>query len=202
MQRELNISEGKLLEFERDIKNTLYKESLQEIWLTGGLAAFTPEVIDTLRKKFEISRIDHSVIEAALLREFRKNRIRGTILVVDEDDKTLLEISSQLRSNFFAVIAPGNLEEVTACLKIATPNFILSEINFQSGPLGFDLYEFIRSTPYTKQIPFLFMTEKMDRNTLLIGKRLGVDEFIVKPIDYELLIETLNGKLRHRGPQP
>lgn len=202
MQRELNISEGKILEFERDIKNTLYKESLQEIWLTGGLAAFTPEVIDTLRKKFEISRIDHSVIEAALLREFRKNRIRGTILVVDEDDKTLLEISSQLRSNFFAVIAAGNLEEVTACLKIATPNFILSEINFQSGPLGFDLYEFIRSTPYTKQIPFLFMAEKMDRNTLLIGKRLGVDEFIVKPIDYELLIETLNGKLRHRGPQP
>jgi len=198
MQNEFNISEGKRLELERDAKNTLYRESLKEIWSTGGLSAFTPELIDSLRKKFEVSRVDHSAIEAELLREVRKNKIRGTILIIEEDDKTLLEISSKLRLHFFAVIAAGNLEEVTSSLKIAIPDFILSEINFQSGTLGFELYELIRSNPKTKLVPFFFMSEKIDRNALLIGKRLGVDEFFNKPIDYELLIETLNGKLRYK----
>ncbi len=198
MQNEFNISEGKRLELEREAKNILYKEALKEIWLTGGLSAFTPELIDSLRKKFEVSRVDRSAIEAELLRELRKNKIRGTILVIEEDDKTLLEISSHLRMHFFAVIAAGNLEEVNSSLKIAIPDFILSEINFQSGTLGFELYEFVRSTPKTMHVPFLFMSDKIDRNTILVGKRLGVDEFLIKPLDYELLIEILNGKLRFK----
>ncbi|MDI6766801.1 MAG: response regulator [Bacteroidota bacterium] len=201
MQNELNFSDGKHLEYERDIKNTLYKETLHEIWLTGGLSAFTPDVIDSLRKKFEISRIDHSVIESSLLKEFRKNRIRGTILIVDADDKSLLEISAVLRSHFFAVIAAGSLDEALACLKIATPNVIISEMNFQSGSDGFEFYEFIRTTSYTKNIPFIFMTNNIDRATLLIGKRLGVEEFILKPIDFELLVATLNGKIVLKTPQ-
>lgn len=201
MQNELNFSDGKRLEYERDIKNTLYKETLHEIWLTGGLSAFTPDLIDSLRKKFEISRIDHSVIESSLLKEFRKNRIRGNILIVDSDEKSLLDISAGLRSNFFAVIAAGNLDEALACLKIATPNAIISEMNFQSSSDGFEFYEFIRTTSYTKNIPFIFMTAEIDRATLLIAKRLGVDDFIMKPIDFELLIATLNGKMKLKTPQ-
>lgn len=201
MQKELNFSDGKLLEYERDIKNTLYKDTLHEIWLTGGLSAFTSDVVDSLRKKFEISRIDHSVIESSLLKEFRKNRIRGTILIVDADDKSLLEISTVLRSHYFAVIAAGNIDEALACMKIATPNVIISGMNFISDSDGFEFYEIIRKTSYTKNIPFIFMTTSIDRSTLLIGKRLGVEEFIMKPIDFELLIATLNGKMLIRALQ-
>ena len=203
VQQELNISEGKRLELERDIKNGLYKEALQAIWQTGGLSAFTAETIDNLRKEFEVSRIDHSFIESSLLKEVRKNKIKGNILVVDGDDNMLLEISSKLRSNFFAVIAAGTLDEALASLKIVTPDIIISELNFQTGPVGFDLFEFIRTKRSAKYIPFIFTTTALDRTTFLIGKRLGVEEFFQKPIDYDLFIATLNGKIRQSSnPSP
>ena len=201
-QVEYRITDLKRREFEEKIRNALYKESIHDIWLTGGLAAFTSRAVDTLRKRFEISRIDYSVIESALLKEFRKNKIRGTVLLADEDDGLLLDLSSVLRSNFFGVIAAGNLEEALASLKITIPHIIISEVNFQNSPGGFDLFEAIRSSPHLKHIPFIFTSRHIDRTTLLIGKRLGVDEFLTKPIDTELLIEILNGKLRIKSPKP
>jgi CheY-like chemotaxis protein len=197
-QNELKISEGKRLELEREIKNELYKNALQNIWNTGGLSAFTSETIDTLRNNFDISRIDHSYIESSLLRDFRKNKIKGNILIMDDNDELLLEMTGKLRSNFFAVIAAGTLDEALASLKIVTPGIIISQMNFPSGQMGFELYEFIRSKRYMKHIPFIFMTPSLDRTTHLIGKRLGVDEFIQIPIDYELLVATLDGIL-HTG---
>ncbi|HZY10825.1 MAG TPA: hypothetical protein VFF29_06690, partial [Bacteroidota bacterium] len=53
----------------------------------------------------------------------------------------------------------------------------------------------IRGTPATAHVPFLFMTSTMDRTTLVISKRLGVDDFLTKPLDYELLFATMTGKL-------
>jgi CheY-like chemotaxis protein len=199
IQQEFNISTGKRLQFEREIRNGFYKESLEQIWSTGGLSAFTSETVDALRKKFDVSRVDHAVIESALLKEFRKNRIRGTIMVVDEDEQSLLGLNEILRSNHYAVIGAGDIEEALACLKIATPNVIISETHFQSSTAGFELYDFIRNNKYIKSIPFIFMTDSIDRTTLLIGKRLGVDEFISKPIDHELLIAIISGKIRQRS---
>ncbi|MBI5476840.1 MAG: response regulator [Ignavibacteriales bacterium] len=199
VQKDFNIPDGKRLQLEREIRNKFYTESLQQIWSTGGLSAFTSETVDSLRKKYDVSRIDHAVIERDLLKEFRKNRIRGTILVVDENEQLLLELTAKLRSNSYAVIGAGNIEEALACLKIATPNVIISETHFNTIEAGFELYDFIRNNKFIKTIPFIFITEKIDRTTLLIGKRLGVDEFISKPIDYELLLAIVGGKIRQRS---
>jgi CheY-like chemotaxis protein len=198
VQKDFGVTAGKRLQFERETKNLLYKESIESIWATGGLSAFTTEAVDSLRKKYQISRVDHAVIESALLKEFRKNKIRGTILVVDEDERTLLSITSALRSNHFAVIGANNIEEALSCLKIATPNVIISESHFQSGEAGFELYNFIRGNSFLRTIPFVFITGSLDRTTMLIGKRLGVDEFVSKPIDYELLVAIISGKIHRR----
>lgn len=198
MQQELNIPPGKRAQLEREGKNVLYRESLDGVWATGGIAAFTAELVDSLRKKFEVSRADHAVIESSMLKEFRKNRIRGTVLVVDEDEQSLLKLTGVLRSNHYAVIGAGNAEEALSCLKISSPNLIISESHFQSGEAGFELYNFVRANSYLKTIPFIFISAALDRTTLLIGKRLGVDEFIVKPIDFELLLATVDGKVRQK----
>ena len=201
LQQELKITDTRRKEMERELRNSLYKDELHRIWLTGGLSAFTPEFVDELHKKYKISRLDHSVIEATLLREVRKNRIRGNVLVVDSDEDTLLEISSRLRENYFAVISAGTMDEAMGSVKAIIPDIIISELTFEGALNGFDFYEFIRTTPSTKQIPFIFMTDTLDRSTVIISKRLGVDEFITKPIDYEFLLAIISGKL-FRFPSP
>ena len=198
-QKEIGISTGTRLALEREVRNSLYKEALSETWLVGGISAFTLQQIDSLREKYRISRIDHSFIEATLLREIRKNKVKATVFVVDEDENSLLEIANHLRVHSFAVVAAANVEEVTATLKSITPDLVLSEISIGSGLGSFDLYELIRSNPSTRSTPFFFMSTLFDRATLLSGKRLGVDEFITKPIDFDLLFATIDGLLARRS---
>jgi CheY-like chemotaxis protein len=195
VQSDLGISDEPAKQIEREVKNRLYREALNQVWQTGGISAFTVSAVEELRAAFGVARADHLVVESGLLREVRKNRVRGTVLVVEDNEKSLLELAQTLRSNSFAVIAAANVEEGLATLETVSPDIVLSEISFQSGPAGFDLFEFIRATPATQQTPFLFMSSDVDRTTRIIGKRLGVDDFVLKPIDYELLIGTLTGQL-------
>lgn len=195
MQYEFKITEKRRHELEREIRNKLYKNELHKIWLTGGVSAFTHKSVDALHRKYKISRVDRSVIEAELLKEVRKNRIRGNILVVDSNEDMLIEISSKLRENYYAVISAGTADEAMESIKTIVPDIILSELSLEGQLSGFDFYEFIRSTPSTKQIPFIFMAGEPDRSIILIGKRLGVDEFITKPLDYEFLLAVISGKL-------
>lgn len=201
-QEKLSISHAQHIEILRSVKNDLYKNSLRDIWLTGGLSAFDMETVEGLRSRYEVSWLDHSLIETTLLREVRKNRVRANILIVDSDDANLLCVSQILRSNYFAVIAAGTVAEALEAVKTVTPDVILSEVSFTDGSLGFDLYGFIRSSANTRQTPFLFMTGTLDRTTRLIGKRVGVDDFLMKPVDAELLTATVTGLLMRKPPSP
>ncbi len=199
MRAELKISSQRAEQLEREIRNLLYKDALHGIWLTGGLAAFTNEAVECLRNKYEIARVDHSMIESSMLREVRKNKIRGTILLVEGDEEHLLEMSSKIRANFYAVIAAGGFGEALAVLQSTIPDVIVSNVGFDAGPGGFDLFEFIRSSNATRRLPFFFIASPLDRATLIVGKRLGVDEFFTWPIDYEVFFAAIAGKLRDRA---
>jgi len=196
LQGQLGIPDGTRLALQRRIKNMLYKNALRSVWLTGGISAFTSSVVEELRKKFAVSLIDHSSLEAETIREVRKNKVKGTVLVVDEMEGVLLEITDRLRASSFAVIAASSLEEALTTVKSVTPDIVISEIMFHAGPSGFDLFRQFRSSQLTKDIPFFFMSASLDRTTRLIGKKLGVDDFFTKPLDYELLFATIDGKLR------
>jgi CheY-like chemotaxis protein len=195
IQTDLTVTDERRQEIEREARNALYKEAINALWLTGGISAFTPGIAENLREKFSVGRLDYSLIEASLIREVRNNRIKGSLLIIDDNEGALLETSTVFRSHGYAVIAAATFDEVLACLKSFTPDVVLSEMNFQAGPIGFEIFELIRNTRATQHAAFFFISSSIDRSTLLIGKRLGVDDFITKPIDYELLLASISGHL-------
>jgi PleD family two-component response regulator len=196
LQNELNIPEGECLALERRTRNSLYKDALREIWNKGGIAAFSLSAIEEIRNKFAISQFDYPAIEVELIREMRKNKVKATILVVDEDETVLTSVKGTLRANSFAVLVAKTVGEALEIVKSVRPDVILSEVTFRSVAMGFDFFQQIRSAAFTKDIFFCFMTSQLDRTTKLVGERLGVDDFFVKPIDYELLFEAIDGKLQ------
>ncbi len=201
VQKQLGILDDAAIRVETELRNRLYKDALTEIWRGGGISAFSLPEVERLQTKFGVSPIDHVAVESALVRDMRKELVRATVLVVDEDSNHLLEITKQLRAHSFAIVAAAGVEEALTALETVSPDAVVSEINFQETPLGFDLFEFIRTTPATRHVPFIFITSELDRITHIIGKRLGVDEFLSKPVDYELLACTLMGKVAQRGSQ-
>ena len=55
-------------------------------------------------------------------------------------------------------------------------------------------------------MPFVFLTALDDRANELAGRRLGADDYLTKPVDFELLGVVVNTRLRRAeggaGPQP
>jgi DNA-binding NarL/FixJ family response regulator len=48
-----------------------------------------------------------------------------------------------------------------------------------------------------RDVPFIFLTARTDRDSELKGRRLGADDYVTKPVDFEVLaaiIETRLGK--------
>ena len=113
------------------------------------------------------------------------------VLFVDQDERILTALSTELRRYGFKVIGAANFDEATDVLTKLRPDLILSEVNFENGPVGFDLYIWIRNNARIAGIPFFFLATRVTREMIIAGKRMGVDEFIEKPLDSEVVIASI-----------
>jgi DNA-binding NarL/FixJ family response regulator len=67
---------------------------------------------------------------------------------------------------------------------------------------GFDvLAAFRKGMGQLHKVPFLFITAYSSRESHLQARRLGCDDFIAKPLDFELLVEIIRCRLAQR-PTP
>ncbi len=123
----------------------------------------------------------------------RQSRTRRTelIVLIDQDERVLEGLTSSMRKYGFTVVSAGSYHEAVELLSLVSPHLILSEVNFENGPAGFDLYSWVRTNSKLQDIPFLFLSTKVDRQTLIAGKRLGVNDFILKPVDDDLVYASI-----------
>ena len=59
---------------------------------------------------------------------------------------------------------------------------------------GFELAESVRSTD--KTTPIIFMTAKDDKPSKLLGYHIGIDDYVTKPFDMDVLLMKLTAMLR------
>lgn len=75
------------------------------------------------------------------------------------------------------------------------PDLVLCDITMPKMS-GHALLEELRSNyPDQADLPFIFLSALADREHVLAGKRLGVDDYLTKPIDFELLSATIEARL-------
>lgn len=115
------------------------------------------------------------------------------ILVV-EDDKDLNKlVCTYLKNCGYEATACKNGEEALAATEQKQFDMIISDIMMPKMD-GFELAESIRLTD--KQIPILFMSAKDDKPSKMLGYRIGIDDYVVKPFDIDVLIMKVNALLR------
>ena len=124
-----------------------------------------------------------------------QHRRQEIVMVIDQDERLLLRVSESLRKFGFRSVAAGGYQEARELLAVLTPDLIISEVNFETGPVGFDLYLMVRTNARLQDLPFLFLATRLDRETLIAGKRLGVNDFIMKPLDEEVVYASIMSSL-------
>jgi CheY-like chemotaxis protein len=131
-----------------------------------------------------------------------KRKRTELVLVVDQDERLLVSLIASLRHYGFQVLGAASYDEALEILAIVRPEVVVSEVNFESGPRGFDLYTWLKNNLSDHEIPFLFLAARIDRDVLIAGKRFGVDDFILKPIDNEVVTASIANCLARRRSVP
>jgi len=85
--------------------------------------------------------------------------------------------------------------EALSQLEKCSPDIIISDI-YMPKMNGFEFYGELRNRGTMKQIPFIFLTGFSDVESVVRGRELGVDDYLIKPVDARLLLSSIRGKLK------
>jgi DNA-binding NarL/FixJ family response regulator len=117
------------------------------------------------------------------------------ILLIEDDAETAELIAEDLqeRGYIVGIEADGNAG-LSAILK-TEPDLVLCDINMP-GMTGYEVMErLIALAPRLDWVPFIFLTARTDRESELKGRRMGADDYVTKPVDFEILASIINARL-------
>lgn len=115
------------------------------------------------------------------------------ILIVEDNQDFNRAVSSFLSQHGHEVFSCYNANEAYDVLYEKTIDLIISDI-MMPGTDGFEFASAVRET--NKEIPILFVTARDDFMSKRIGYGVGIDDYMVKPIDLDELNLKIGALLR------
>lgn len=118
------------------------------------------------------------------------------ILVVEDEPALRRDIIEELEEAGYRTLATANGEEANRILAGATPDLVLCDITMPKLD-GYGLLTAMRQDrPELAATPFVFLTAMSEPREVIEGKLRGADDYLIKPVDYDLLLATVSARLR------
>ena len=117
------------------------------------------------------------------------------ILYIEDDHETAALIAEELVDRGYKTVIAGDGEEGFSAILKEAPDLVLCDIIMRNLS-GFEVLDRLMSaaSPFS-HIPFVFLTGQADQHSRLRVQKLGVDDYLVKPVDFDLLGETITARL-------
>ncbi|MBR3803804.1 MAG: response regulator transcription factor [Clostridia bacterium] len=115
------------------------------------------------------------------------------IFVVEDDIDLNRFVSVSLRAVGYDVVSCFDGLEALEKLESEKCDLLLMDIMMPKMN-GFELAESVRSTD--KTTPIIFMTAKDDKPSKMLGYNIGIDEYVTKPFDMDILLMSIKAILR------
>jgi DNA-binding NarL/FixJ family response regulator len=121
----------------------------------------------------------------------RKKRI----LCIEDDPETAALIAEELVERGYEVSLASDGREGFAAILKDMPDLVLSDISMPVMS-GFEILERLTAlAPRFRNMPFVFLTALSDRDSELRGRTLGADDYVTKPIDFDVLATIITARL-------
>jgi len=118
----------------------------------------------------------------------------ATILVVDDDEGIRSLLKQELGEAGYSIEEASNGKEALAKIRALRPNLIILDVMMPEMN-GFDVAAILKNDPQTMDIPIIILSIVQDKSR---GFRIGVDRYLTKPIDTDLLFSEI-GHLLEQG---
>jgi CheY-like chemotaxis protein len=191
MKETFEISEKEHTEVERQVRIDAYLNAIREAW-KSGITSFVD-----VRQRFKISDQEHLSVEQKINQFLQSLKSRGTVLLLDDDQAFLSVIKDVLSEAGYNCVAVNSGEEGLTLLETVTPDIVICDIDFVKPNMnGFTFYEKFRAIDRFIDVPFVFMSGLDQDIVVRAGKQMGADDYLTKPFDAEMLVATIEGKLK------
>lgn len=121
---------------------------------------------------------------------------RLSMLIV-EDNKDMRSYIRSILIDKFNVTEAENGEQALAILNQQSIDFIISDLMMPVMD-GLELSRKVKENFSISHIPFLMLTAKTSIETRIESYKIGVDEYLLKPFDEDLLLARINNILENR----
>ena len=120
---------------------------------------------------------------------------RETILVIEDDHDIRELIEFNLTKEGYRVRCAGNGEDGLRRIKTEAPDLIILDLMLP-GVDGIELCRRIKQDPVTRAIAIVMVTAKSEEGDVVLGLKIGADDYIAKPFSPRMLIARVEAVLR------
>jgi putative two-component system response regulator len=114
---------------------------------------------------------------------------RKRILVVDDNPAMLRQMGTILAGEYAVVPAKSGATAIRICAR-TIPDLVLLDVMMPDMD-GFETMERLSRIPYLSHIPVIFLTASHDPETEIACLAMGAADFIVKPVDRDILLHRI-----------
>ena len=112
------------------------------------------------------------------------------ILIVDDSPTERHFLTELLLANGYVVTTADSGEDALARIKTDLPHLVLMDV-VMPGQNGFQATRAIARDPLTQHVPIIICTSKGQETDRIWGLRQGARDYIVKPVDPQLLLQKI-----------
>ncbi len=142
----------------------------------------------------EVSTDDKELINAIATRKELRYRNQKSILLIEDDASLTENLRMHLELNRYAVLSAQNGERGIELACINLPDLIISDI-ILPGISGYDVRAYLNNKIITKNIPFLFLSAKVEYEDIRQGMDLGADDYLIKPVKTRELLRLIKKRI-------
>jgi len=117
------------------------------------------------------------------------------VVAADDDMDTLNVITLKLEANGLRVITARDGQEAMSAVRKNHPALVILDVMMPKLS-GFQVARMIKFDPQLKTTPVFLLTARTQETDRILGTQMGADEYLTKPFDPQLLLNTVTHWLK------
>ncbi|GAC1593254.1 MAG: hypothetical protein NVS3B20_18330 [Polyangiales bacterium] len=168
-----------------------FRKQLRPLEASDVLAKFKGQIFDNNLVDIFRHTVTGDDLKAKLLAD------RRDALIVDEDPEETTVLELRMIEQGFEVKIARNAEQALKAIAEGEFELVVSEVELQPFD-GFTLLERVRAIPNGRDLAWVFLSSRADRDDINRGFELGALDYVEKPVKAELLVAKLR-KVMEQG---
>lgn len=121
-----------------------------------------------------------------------------TALIVDDEDSLRKLMVMRFEQEGFRVLSANNGDDGLMLAEKEIPHVVLLDI-IMPGLHGFEVIQRIRQNPALDRTVVIMTSAKSYKPDIEAAKKLGADDYCIKPADFDELVITVSTHLKRRA---